>query len=367
MVEGTARRVALFGTLGLVVALAGSAAFGIRHQAAYAEQIRRRCVERFDEHGAWKARLKITDEGSNGVRTTCAEELLVRRPGEYRLKVEEKAPNGATVVSTTIRTREALYTRRESPEGRTELHVVRGMRPSLGVEYDNLLGQTVEAVQSADELRIVESGGRGGRRADKLELGPGSYVWVDRGTGLPVEEQLVSKGRVVHSVTVEEFSAEAGIADALFDPVSLGDADETVVEDLGFRRSADPAAASGTLGFTPDSVAPPRGFARIDGGFMDPEASGAEGPNEAAWVDSFARGEEQILVTQVAWHGASDVLDVEAGDPTQKQVDLAGVSVVLTASESGAQITFVRRGILTTIEADLAGAELLALAEPLVR
>ncbi len=283
------------------------------------------------------------------------QELLVRRPGEYRLTLRERDTNDREVVSTTIRTADAFYTYRRHADGSTELHVIRGARPSLGVELDNLLGQTVQAVGESTPLKVVGRGSRNDRPADKLELGPGRFVWVDQATGLPVEEQVVSGDKVVHSVRITAFDDQVQAPDGEFDPASLGAADTTTVEDLGFRPGVSAQAAAREIGFTPLDVPAPEGFSADLEGYVDPRVPNGDAPAEAAYVSLFSRRPAGVIVTQVARPGTGDsFVPADADEGSSKRVEVGGRPAVFFGDPVRPRLVFARRDVLVTVEGNLA-------------
>ena len=317
------------------VLLVAAPSFVRQQNVARAEQIRARCVREFSAKGAWRAEITETENGSDGGRSVMRQELLVRRPGEYRLTLHERDTNNREVASTTLRTADAFYTHRRNADGSTELHVIRGAGPALGVEIDNLLGQTVMAVGEAAPLKVVGRGSRNDRPADKLELGPGRFVWVDQATGLPVEEQVVSNGKVVHSVRITAFDDQAPAPDGEFDPASLGAADSTTVEDLGFRPGVSAQAAAREIGFTPIDVPAPEGFSADVQGYVDPAVPNGDAPAEAAYVCLFSKRPAGVIVTQVARPGAGDSF-VPAGtdEGSFKRVEVGGRPAALFGDPS---------------------------------
>lgn len=335
-----------------------------RQQAAQAEEIRARCVREFSAKAAWRAEITETEQGSDGERAVVHQEVLVRRPGEYRLTLRERDENGREVVSTTIRTHEAYYTRRTNSDGSTELHVIRGARPSLGVELDNLLGQTVQTVADAKPLKVVGSGSRNDRPADKLELGAGHFIWVDRATGLPVEEQVVSNGRVAHSVRISSLDDGVPAPDSAFDPASLGAVDVTTVEDLGFRPAASVAEAANALGFMPLDVPTPAGFALDAQGYVDPGVPNGDAPAEGAYLSSFSKRPAGVIVTQVSRPGAGDsFVPADADDGSFERVEVGGRPAAVFRDPSRPRIVFARGDVLVTVEGNVSEATLGQIAE----
>lgn len=355
--------------LGLAVMVAASliaAAPAVvqRHQVAYAEQVRRRCVREFSAKRAWRAEITETETGSDGTGSVVRQELLVRKPGEYRLTLHERDTKGRAVVSTTVRTTGGFYTRRTNADGSTELHVIRNAPPSLGVELDNLLGQTVQAVADATPLKVAGSGSRGGRVADKLELGPGRFVWVDQKSGLPVEEQVVSDGTVVHSVVVDEFDEQPAAPDSAFDPSTLGAADATTIEDLGFRSVDSAASAADSIGFVPLESPTPRGFSLDAQGYIDPAVPNGDAPAEAAFVSAYSNGPLGVIVTQVARPGAGNSFVPTATDSgSSARIEVGGQPAAVFRDAAHPRIVFVRRDVLVTVEGDLTESAMRELAE----
>jgi outer membrane lipoprotein-sorting protein len=333
-------------------------------QAARAEEIRSRCVRELASKRSWHADIVETETGSDGKRAIVRQQILVRRPGEYRLTVRETDEHGGSVVLTSIRAKGAFYAHRTNADGSTELHVVRGERPSLGVELDNLLGQTVQAISEAKPLKIVGRETRDGRAVDKLALGAGRFVWVDQTSGLPVGEQVVSDGAVAHDVVITQFQAEAPAPDSEFAPSSLGAADATVTEDLGFRPAANPAAAAAVVGFAPCAVPTPIGYREDVEGYVDPRVKSGEGPAEAAYVSAFSNGTSGVVVTQTHASGIGESFVDGSGVPDgAERLDLGGTPALYYSGTVHPQLVFVRRGVLVTIEGDLPESAMRELAQ----
>lgn len=355
--------------LGLAVAagatlLVASPAIVRRQQVAHAEQIRARCVRELSAKRSWRAQITETETGSDGTTSVMHQDLLVRKPGEYRLTLRERDAKGREVVSATIRTKDALYTRRTDADGSTELHVLRGARPALGIELDNLLGQAAQAVHDAQPLKIVGSESRAGTPADKLELGPGRFIWVDQATGLPIEEQVVSGGVVAHSVLITHFEDEVAAADRDFEPDSLGAADSTTVEDLGFRPVGSAGAAASEIGFAPFNVPTPAGFSVDAQGYVDPSVPNGEAPAEGAFVCAYSDGADGVIVTQVSRPGAGDSFAPAAEDAGSfERVDIAGMPAAFFPDPVHPRLVFVRRDVLVTIEGNLTESAMKELAE----
>jgi outer membrane lipoprotein-sorting protein len=364
--ETTRTRYAWFALAVMVGAVLIAAAPTIvrRQNVARAEQIRARCVREFSAKSAWRAEIVETERGSDGARSVMLQELLVRKPGEYRLTLRERDTSNREVVSTTIRTSDAFYTHRRNADGSTELHVIRGARPSLGVELDNLLGQTVQAVSEATPLKVVGRGSRYDRPADKLELGPGRFVWVDQATGLPLEEQVVSEGKVAHSVRITAFDDQASAPDDEFDPASLGAADTTTVEDLGFRPGVSAQAAAREIGFMPLDVPVPEGFSADVRGYVDPRVPNGDAPAEAAYVCLFSKCPAGVIVTQVARPGMGDsFVPADTDEGSSKRVEVDGRPAEFFDDAVRPRLVFADRDVLVTIEGNLTESELMEFAE----
>ena len=344
--------------------LAASPVLAQRQQQAHAEQVRARCVREFAGKRSWRAEIVETETGSDGARSVMRQQLLVRKPGEYRLTLREHDTKGRAVVSTTIRTASELHTYRTNADGSTELHVIRGVRPSLGVEFDNLLGQTVQAVSDAKPLKIVGRGSRNNRPADKLEIGPGRFVWVDQATGLPVEEQIVSEGKTVHSVVVSAFDAQAPASDGDFEPSLLGVADDVTVEDLGFQTVAVASSAASAIGFAPLNVPVPTGFSADVQGYVDPSVPNGDAPAEGAFVCAFSDGPNGVIVTQVARPGAGDSFVPAAEDADSfDRVEVGGRPAAFFDDPARPRLVFARRDVLVTIEGNLGQSQMTEFAE----
>lgn len=335
-----------------------------RATVAHAEELRTRCVKGFSTKRAWRAELVVTERGSDGERASQVQQLVVRGPGQYRLVVRERDGRGREVVSTTVRTGSTMRTVRTLGDGSTELHLVSGMRPVLSLGRDNLLGQTVEAVASTRALKVVGSGSHGGRPTDRLALGADRFVWVDRETGLPVEEQVVSNGEVVHSVQVRHFEDDAAISDAEFAAATVSGARALIEEDLGFREVAGPADASIALGFTPRSVDPSAGLAVRLQGYVDPTVTIGDGPAEGAFVVALAGSRGEAIVTQVARDDAAGTVAAALGGADDgRGVLVAGQPAVVFDEAGLVRLVFAREGLLVTVETDLGEAEAISLAE----
>lgn len=355
--------------LGLVVAVGvtlvvASPALLQRQQVARAERIRSRCVREFSAKRSWRAEITETETGSDGRTSVTRQQMLVRGPDEYRLTLFERDAKGREIVSTTIRTKRALYTRRSNPDGTAELRVLDGPPPSLGVQYDNLLGETVQALADARPLKVVGTESRNGAQVDKLELGPGRFVWVDQATGLPVEEQVLSPNGVAHSVVVTRFDDRVTAPDGQFDPELLGAVDETITEDLGFRPVNDARSAADILGFAPLDVPVPEGFSADTQGYVDPGTPGGDAPLEAAFVSAFSNGGNGVIVTQIARPGVGDAFvpaDSDAGSYDAIQVGGKPAAVFRDAVDP--RLVFARRDVLVTIEGNMSVPAMQAFAE----
>ena len=351
--------------VGVALVLAGAPAVAGRVQSARAEAIRTRCVSELGAQRSWQADVVQTETGSDGSRAALRERLLVRRSGESRLTLTETDTKGDRVVSTTIRAHGRMVTRRVNADGSTELHIIKGVRPTLGTELDNVLGQTVQAVSDARPLKVVGQGMRAGADADQLQLEAGHYVWVARSTGLPVEEQVVSDGTVVHDITFSNVVADASAPDSAFDVASLGTADQTVTEDLGFRQVASPGAAAPAIGFVPLNVPTPDGFSADVQGYVDPAVSNGDSSPEAAFVTSFSNGTDGVLVTQVHRAGIGDAVPdaADEGPDPARAIIVAGHPAVVYDDGTRCQLVFARRDVLVTIEGALSESDMKAYAE----
>jgi outer membrane lipoprotein-sorting protein len=332
-------------------------------QLARAEEIRSRCVRELSSKRSWHAVIVETETGSDGKREVVRQDLLVRRPGQYRLTVRETDDKGRPVVATTVRDRSGVYTHRTNADGSTEMHIVRGVRPSLGVEFDNLIGQTVQAVGEAKPLGIVGRETRAGRAVDKLALGADRYVWVDQESGIPVGEQVLSGSTVAHDITVAQFEDGAPAPDSEFSAASLGSADTTITEDLGFRE-ASATLAQPVIGFAPCDVPALPGYTADTSGYTDPRSKTGEGPVEAAYITAFSNGTSGVIVTQVLRPGAGEFLasGSSSADGAEK-VDLDGTTGLYYADAAHPQLVFVRRDILVTVEGNLPLSAMMDLAQ----
>lgn len=333
-------------------------------QAAQAEQVRQRCIKSLANAKSWRAKITHTERASDGKTSVVTEELAVRRPGEYRLTLHETDEDGRPVVSATVRTAAAMYTRRVNADGSTELHEIRGVRPTLGVCLDNELGQTLTAVSEAKQLAVIGSHVRNGREADELRLGPGHSVWVDRATGLPIAEQTRAGDVVISELEYDEIVVDEPLGDVQFEPASLGDADTTVVEDLGFKHVDRVGQARGALGFMPLDVPVPSGYSRDVQGYADPGVPSGEGPAEAAFVTGCSDGTHGVIVTQTHRPDLNGSLPPAAeGEPEAAHlVDIGGAPALVATVPDGQQLTTVRGEILVTIEGALSESEITALA-----
>ena len=351
--------------VGAVLVLASVPAFGRRAQVARAAAVRARCVAALGAKRSWRADIVQTEIGSDGSRAVLREQLLVRRTGESRLTLTETDTEGRRVVSTTIRSGDRMTTRRVDADGSTVLHVIKGVRPTLGTELDNALGQTVQAIADASPLRVVGRATRAGEDTDKLQLGPGLYAWVSARTGLPVEEQIVSDGAVAHDMTFSNVEADVAVNDSDFDAASLGHADRTVTEDLGFREVTSPGAAAAKIGFMPLCVAHPQGFSLDEQGFVDPGIPGGDAGSEAAFVQAFSNGVDRVLITQVHRAGLGDSVPAAAseGPDPATATSVAGHPAVAYDDGSRCQLVLARRDILVTIEGQMSESNMKAFAE----
>ena len=351
--------------MGATLVLAGAAALAGRVQSARAEAIRTRCVAELGAKRSWQADVVQTETGSDGKRAVLREQLLVRRDGESRVTLTETDTRGDRVVSTTVRSHGRMVTRRVNADGSTVLHIFKGVRPTLGAELDNVLGQTVQAVADARPLKVVGHGVRAGADADQLQLDTGHFVWVARGTGLPVEEQIVSNGAVAHDLTFSNVVADAAAPDSAFDAASLGGADQTITEDLGFRQVASAGAASAAIGFIPLSVPSPRGFSVDTQGYVDPAVPNGDAPAEAAFVTAFSNGTDGVLVTQVRRAGIGDAVPdaADEGPDPAHATTVGGHPAVIYDDGTRCQLMFARRDLLVTLEGALSESNMRAFAE----
>lgn len=357
-------------TLWIGVALLGGAVVALtpgivsRQQTARAEQLRTRCVRSLAGAKSWQAKITHTERGTEGSTTVVTEELSVRRPGQYRLALHETDEKGRPVDSVTVRTPTAMYTRRVDADGSTELHVITGVRPTLGVWLDNELGQTISAVGDSEELAVVGTQMRNGHETDQLRLGPGHSVWVDKANGLPVAEQTKAGDTVVSEFAYSDIVTDPQLEDGLFDPGSLGAADTTVTEDLGFKPVSHRGQARSVLGFMPLDVPAPAGFALDVQGGIGPDAQNGEGSAEPAFVSMFSDGSHGVMVTQTSRPELDGVLPAEIpGEPdAARRIDVGGTPALFETTPNGNQLTTVRGDSLVTIEGDLAESDLTALA-----
>ena len=360
---GFAVGVAVCASLALALTLAP--AFARRVQSARADTVRRRAVAALGGHRSWRADIVQTETGSDGKRAVMRERLLVGRSGETRVTLAESDSKGRTVTSTTVRGRGRMVTRRVNADGSTMLHIYNGVRPTLGVEFDNLLGQTAKTVADAELLKVVGRDVRSGVDADKLQLGAGHYVWVARSTGLPVEEQVVSAGIVAHDLRFSNVAADVAAPDSAFDPGALGAADRTIAEDLGFREVASAATASTALGFVPLVFDAPAGYSADVQGYVDPDVPSGDAPSEAAFVTSLANGTERLLVTQVLREGIGDTVPnaADEGPEPARAVSIGGHPAIIDDDGARTQLVLARGDILVTIEGTMPESGMKAFAE----
>ncbi len=347
-----------------VAALVAVPAAGRWRQTAQAEQIRTRSVRELGAARSWKARIVETETGSDGKRTVAQQELLVRKPGEYRLTLTENDDKGRPVVSTSIRTKGALYTRRVNADGSSVMHVVKGVRPSVGIELDNTLGQAVAAISDAHPLKVVGSDDRGGHTTDKLQVATGQFVWVDRTSGMPVEEQSGSDGFVADDIAFNDVKRDVPAPDGEFDPAALGSVDSTVVEDLGFRDVASAGAAQAAVGFSPLEVAVPSGFSLAQQGYVDSTVPNGDAAAEPSFVSAFSNGTDGVLVTQVLRSGLGDAVPAAAteGPDAPERVVVDGKPALSYQDAFRRQLVFARRDVLVTIEGSLSESAMEELA-----
>lgn len=352
---------------GVIAALAVSAVAGIglvggKTSSASAEQAKTRCVHALRSQKAWRARYVEVDNGSDGTKSTVRTEITVRLPGDYRVVVREHDDRGREVVSESIRTGDTLYTRRLGDDGKPVMHVVTGARPTLGIEMDNALGETIQAVADSTALRVMGSEQVQGRRSTKLELSPGHYVWADEASGVPLREQEVSGGATTREITFESFDKDPQVTDGDFSVEALGSVESTIVEDLGFRPVADSSESPAIIGFRPLAVTVPIGYRVAEQGYCDPSVSPGDREAESAFVTKLCKGSSTILVTQTRRPGLGDVMySVAADEPdAPRQIDVAGRRALIHSDESGGQLMLARRDILVTVEGNVTDEELTA-------
>ncbi len=339
----------------LVVTLAGTT-------SASADEARTRCVRALRTKKSWRARYVETENGSDGTKSIVRTEVTVRQPGDYRVVVRERDDRGREVVSATIRSGDTLYTRRVEENGEPVLHIMKGVRPTLGVELDNALGETVRSVAEATSLRVAGSERVRGRSTHKLELAPNRFVWTDAQSGLPMREREVSGETVVREVNFDSFEADPVVADAEFAVTSLGSVESTVVEDLGFRPVDAPSDAWGALGFEPAVLGIPAGYTVVEQGYCDPNVPAGDREPEAAFVTLLSDGANSLLITQTARPGLGDTMyPVDSEEPdAPREVQIGGHSAMLYSDASGGQLTLARRDVLISVEGNVSGEELVA-------
>lgn len=339
----------------LVVTLAGTS-------SASADEARMRCVRALRTKRAWRAKYVEIENGSDGTKSVVRTEVTVRQPGDYRVVVRERDERDREVVSATIRSGNTLYTRRIGENGEPVLHIMKGVRPTLDVEMDNALGETVRSVADATSLRMAGSERIRGRSAHKLELAPNRFVWTDAQSGLPMRESEVSGQTVVREVSFDSFEADPVVSDADFAVASLGSVESTVVEDLGFRPVDSPSDAWGALGFEPAILTVPAGYALVEQGYCDPQVSAGDREPEAAFVTLLSDGTNSLLITQTSRPGLGDTMyPIDSDEPdAPHEVDLGGRRAMLYGDASGGQLTLARRDILISVEGNVSSEALIA-------
>jgi len=321
-----------------------------------------RSVRALRTNHSWRATYVETENGSDGKKSVVKTEVTVRQPGDYRVVVRERDERGREVVSATIRSGNTLYTKRIEENGTPVLHILKGVRPTLGVEMDNALGETVRSVADATSLRVAGTEKVRGRSAHKLELAPNRFVWTDAQSGLPVRERQVEGKTVVRDVSFDSFEADPLVTDADFAVASLGSVESTVVEDLGFRPVESPSDAWGALGFKPAVLSVPDGYKVVEQGYCDPLVSAGDREPEAAFVTLLSNGSSSLLITQSARPGLGDTMyPVDSDEPdAPRAVDLAGRRAMLYSDASGGQLTLARRDILISVEGNVSSEALIA-------
>ena len=368
MEELNSNRVRVF-TIGVVLVAALAVALAprlvSREQAAYAERVRERCITTLNGAKSWGATITRTDTSSDGTSKVVRQDVLVRKPGEYRLVMRETDEKGRPVISTTIRTLTALYIRTAEADGSTRLHVINGMPPSLGVCLDNALGETVSAMAESQQLKIVGRGVRDGREVDELSLGYGRSVWVDRATGVPVAEQEKAGDRVIVDIAYTDMVVDESFDNSLFDSAALGKVETTTVEDLGFRPVDSAGAARASLGFTPLAVTGPEGYTLGIQGYVDPAVSDPENPSPAAFITVFSNGLQQLLVTQTLRPDLKGSLASQMSEES-KQVDIGGQPAALTTGTTSRRILTLRGDVLVVVEGQLPESDLIRAANSIL-
>lgn len=346
--------------IGVAAALAMAAAVGPvvlsgRTASASADEARTRCVRTLKTKHGWRAKYVETQTGSDGKKAVVRTEVTVRQPGDYRVVLREKDDQGKEVVSASIRTGSTLYTRRIEADGSAVMHVMKGMRPSLGAQTDNALGEVVQSVADSAVLRMAGTEQVNGRQATKLELAPNRFVWTDASSGLPLREREVSGGLVTREVDFDSFEADPELSDQEFSVADLGSVESTVVEDLGFRPVDDPADAWSILGFRPVAVTPPAGYTVEVQGYSDHRVSPGDREPEAASVTMMTDGASTLLVTQTQRPGIADVMFAATGDESDapREIDLGGRRALIHSDALGGELMFVSRDILVTVEGNV--------------
>ncbi len=339
----------------LVVTLAGTT-------SASADEARTRCVRALRTEHSWRATYVETENGSDGKQSVMHTEVTVRQPGDYRVVVRERDDRGRETVSATIRSGGTLYTRRIEENGKPVLRIMKGVRPTLGIEMDNALGETVRSVADATSLRMAGSERVRGRNAYKLELAPNRFVWTDAQSGLPLREREVEGTTVVREVSFDSFEADPVVTDKDFAVASLGSVESTVVEDLGFRPVESPSDAWGVLGFEPAALSVPDGYAVVEQGYCDPSVSPGDREPEAAFVTLLSDGTSSLLITQTARPGLGDAMyTINSDEPeAPREVDLNGRRAILYSDATGGQLTLARRDVLISVEGNVSGEALIA-------
>ena len=297
----------------VLVSLGTFAAQRERGDRAYADEVRAEMARAYRGAARWRAHVVEREANGEGGPRTIRHDIVVVAPDRYTVRSVETNEEGTEVVSVTAREGSTVRSTTRIGEGPPHVLEIRNVPPELGAFTDNILGQHVRDLARATGMRYAGRDTVGERAALKLEVEPGRLVWVDATSALPLREQLLSEGQVVHEIEVVHLE---------MDVVDLGDPELAAaepapanVEDLGFR-AADPASAPHSLlGFMPRRVAAPSTWRLVVSGYTEPVAHADGAPDAPAWIARYDTPDGPVLITQSKGGPAGPVFD-DAADGT---------------------------------------------------
>ena len=324
--------------LGLAVAVAAtllvaSPAVVRRQQIAHAEQIRARCVREFSAKRSWRAEITETETGLRRQRTVKShQELLVRRPGEYRLTLRERDEKGREVVSTTIRAERRAYTRAHERRRRR-----RSCTSCEGCGHRSVSSSTTCSVRpSRPSPRPRHSRSWVAARATAVQRTSSSSVrgassGSTRRPACPSRSRSSPRARRSQRGDRPASTTKRPRPTPSSTPASLGAAENTTVEDLGFRPVADRGSRCERDRLRSAATSRHPAGSRLTCRATSTRAfRTATHRRKAAFVSAFSNGPDGVIVTQVSRPGIGDSF-VPAADETGtfERVDVGGTPAAL--------------------------------------